>query len=220
MYCPDCNITYPEFTPQHFSPNRQEGACSTCHGIGEILQIDFDKMLDPVSPYMKAILPRRDSNLGQSLLLKLAQKYSIDPDKLWKNLPEWFQHVVLFGDEELLRVSYGGKFISMTYRGIEEIIKDQYAKGLLTVDFQAMLDMKSCNECSGTKLKKESLNVFLSRKSKTDHQKVNIAELQRMPLNGLISFVDAYKEHASKDQTLIQRIINPLNDRAKTIQDL
>jgi excinuclease UvrABC ATPase subunit len=119
-------------------------------------------MLDPISPYMKAILPRRDSNLGQSLLLKLAQKYSIDPDKLWKDLPEWFQHVVLFGDEELLRVSYGGKYISMYYKGIEEIIKDQYAKGLLTVDFQAMLDMKTCNECNGTKLKKESLNVFLT----------------------------------------------------------
>jgi len=236
MYCPDCNITYPEFTPQHFSPNRQEWACSTCHGIGEILQIDFDKMLDPTSPYMKAILPRRDSNLGQSLLLKLSQKYSIDPDKLWKDLPERFQHVVLFGDEELLRVSYGGKFISMTYRWIEDIIKDQYAKGLLTVDFQAMLDMKSCNECNGTKLKKESLNVFLSYKPKAWNLKLkkeyfwtwsfplsakyNIADLQRMPLNGLISFVDAYKEQATKDQTLIQRIINPLNDRAKTIQEL
>lgn len=238
MYCPDCNITYPEFTPQHFSPNRQEWACSTCHGIGEILQIDFDKMLDPTSPYMKAILPRRDSNLGQSLLLKLAQKYSIDPDKLWKDLPERFQHVVLFWDEELLRVSYGGKFISMYYKGIEEIIKDQYAKWLLTVDFQAMLDMRACSECNGTKLKKESLNVFLSFKLNAwglrhnkDHMvhpassiqhpaKYNIADLQRMPLNDLISFVDLYKEHSNKDKTLIQRIINPLNDRAKTIQDL
>lgn len=236
MYCADCNITYPEFTPQHFSPNRQEWACATCHGIGEILQIDFDKMLDPMSPYMKAILPRRDSNLGQSLLLKLAQKYSIDPDKLWKDLPEWFQHVVLFGDEELLRVSYGGKFISMTYRGIEEIIKDQYAKGLLTVDFQAMLDMKDCSECGGTKLKKESLNVFLSLKHKSWstkpskmqlpgwslelEAKYNIADLQRMPLNELISFVDLYREYAAKDQTLIQRIMNPLIDRAKTIQEL
>jgi excinuclease UvrABC ATPase subunit len=24
MYCPDCNVTYPEFTAQHFSPNRAE----------------------------------------------------------------------------------------------------------------------------------------------------------------------------------------------------
>jgi len=122
----------------------------------------------------------------------------------------------------------------MHYKGIEEIIKDQYAKGLLTVDFQAMLDMKSCNECGGTKLKKESLHVFLNiqdekykMKDKTvaswvmSHgSKFNIADLQRMPLHDLISFVDLYKEHAKKDQTLIQRIMNPLIDRAKTIQEL
>ncbi len=236
MYCADCNITYPEFTPQHFSPNRQEWACSTCHGIGEILQVDFDKILDPESPYMKAILPRRDSNLGQSLLLKLAQKYSIDPDKTWKNLPERFQHVVLFWDEELIRVNYGGKYMSMYYKGIEEIIKDQYAKWLLTVDFQVMLDMKTCPECNGTKLKKESLNVFLSLKSKAWSlksskvqleawnlelwTKFNIAELQKMPLNELIAFIDLYKEHNNKDKNLVARIVNPLIDRAKTIQDL
>ena len=236
MYCADCNITYPEFTPQHFSPNRQEWACTLCHGIGEILQIDFDKILDPMSPYMKAILPRRDSNLGQSLLLKLAQKYSIDPDKLWKDLPEWFQHVILFGDEELIRVNYGGKYLSMYYKWIEEIVKDQYAKGLLTVDFQAMLDMKTCPECNGTKLKKESLNVFLTLRQRTRNKeqgagksetwnlkpgtKFNIADLQRMPLNDLITFVDLYKENTTKDQKLVQRIINPLTDRAKTIQEL
>jgi len=236
MYCADCNITYPEFTPQHFSPNRQEGACSSCHGIWEILQVDFDKILDPTSPYMKAILPWRDSNLGQSLLLKLAQKYSIDPDKLRKDLPERFQHVILFGDEELIRVNYGGKYLSMHYKWIEEIVKDQYAKGLLTVDFQAMLDMKTCPECNGTKLKKESLNVFLSLKpkvwslkpSKTQLSaweletwtKFNIANLQRMPLNDLITFVDLYKDNTNKDQTLVQRIMNPLIDRAKTIQEL
>jgi excinuclease UvrABC ATPase subunit len=56
----------------------------------------MDKILDPESPYSKAILPWRDSNLGQGILQKLAQKYSIDPDKFWKDLPEWFQHVVLF----------------------------------------------------------------------------------------------------------------------------
>ncbi len=236
MYCPDCNITYPEFTTQHFSPNKQEWACALCHGIGEILQVDFDKILDPTSPYMKAILPRRDSNLGQSLLLKLAQKYSIDPDKLWKDLPERFQHVVLFGDEELIRVNYGGKYMSMHYKGIEEIVKDQYAKGLLTVDFQAMLDMKTCPECNGAKLKKESLNVFLSLKPKAKSPKqkkwefetwslelgakYNIAELQKMPLNGLIEFIDLYKEHNTKDKTLVERIVNPLTDRAKTIQEL
>ncbi len=92
------------------------------------MQIDIEKILDPQSPYMTAILPRKDSNLGQSLLLKLAQKYNIDDDKLWKHLPEWFQHVVLYGDDELLRINYGGKYMSMYYKGIEDVIKQQYTK--------------------------------------------------------------------------------------------
>lgn len=41
-----------------------------------------------------------------------------------------------------------------------------------------------------------------------------------MPLNELIDFVDLYKSTTSKDQTLTQRIMNPLIDRAKTIQEL
>jgi len=65
MYSPDIDATYPEFTPQHFSPNRQEGACPDCLGLGEVLKIDYDKILDPMSPYMEAILPWRDSAYGQ-----------------------------------------------------------------------------------------------------------------------------------------------------------
>lgn len=244
MYCAECNVTYPEFTPQHFSPNRQEWACPVCHGIGEILQVDFDKILDPFSPYLKAIVPWRDSNLGQWLLTKLAQKYSIGMEQLWKDLPERFQHVVLFGDEELIRISYGGKYMSMYYKGIEEIIKDQYAKWLLTVDFQVMLDMRVCPECNWARLKKESLNVFLtlatkdkketkgkkteilsdlsnpSSPSSPSSSKVNIADLQHMKLNDLVAFLDEFNGNSRKDKILTNRILNPLIDRAKTIQEL
>ena len=162
MFCPNCNITYPEFTTQHFSPNRQEGACPHCHGIGEVLQVDFDKILDPNSPLKDAVLPRRDSNLGQAILKKLSEKYSMSLEKPWKDQPERFLHLLVYGDNELIRVPSGGKWTSMYYQGMEEIIKEQYAKGLLTVDFQAMLDMKPCPECFGSKLKKDSLHVFLT----------------------------------------------------------
>jgi hypothetical protein len=49
-------------------------------------------------------------------LKKLAQKYSINAALAWKDLPEWFLHVVLNGDDELLRVPVGEKFISVYYR--------------------------------------------------------------------------------------------------------
>lgn len=222
MFCPNCNITYPEFSTQNFSPNRPEWACINCLGIGEILQVDLDKILDPESPYDKAILPRRDSNLGQSVITKLAQKYSMEMTRIWKDLPERFQQVVLYGDDEVLRITYGGKNLNMKYKWVEEIIKDQYAKWLLTVDFQAMLDMKACPECQGNRLRKESLNVFLTigdDKTKQD-KKYNISDFQKISLNELIILIQKHQDTANKDQTLLQRITNPLIDRTQTIQDL
>lgn len=223
MYCANCNITYPEFTTQHFSSNRQEWACENCLGLGEILQVDMEKILDPNSSYSKAILPRRDSNLWQWVLKKLAQKYEINPERTRKDLPERFQHVVLFGDDELLRLQYSGRFMSIRYKGIEEIIKDQYSKWLLTVDFQAMLDMKTCPECNWDKLKKESLNVFINIKQtkKSDSFiNYNIANLQKLPLKELIEILINYKKNADQDQNLLERITNPLIDRCETILEL
>ena len=138
----------------------------------------------------------------------------------WKDLPERFQQVVLYGDSEVLRIQYGGKFMSINYKGVEDIIKDQYAKGLLTVDFQAMLDMKACPECEGNKLRKESLNVFLSIETEKKIRKYNISNFQKISLNELITLIKKHQETANKDKTLLQRITNPLIDRTQTIQDL
>ena len=249
MYCPNCNITYPEFTTQHFSPNRQEGACSHCLGIWEILQVDYNKVLDPASPLIDAILPWRDSNLGQWVLKKLCEKYSMDPEKKRAEQPERFLNVVVEGDQELLRINTWGKYTSIKYNGIEEIIKDQYVKGLLTVDFQAMLNMKTCPHCFGSRLKKESLHCFLTIKKqdiekKSDFSnllptlftqqeglpfaqpedqdliKFNIRDLQKIELNELINLLELYKSTSEKPINLLERILNPLLDRAKTIQEL
>lgn len=249
MYCAKCNVTYPEFTPQHFSPNRQEWACPTCHGLGEVLQVDIDKVIDQYSPYTRAILPWRDSLFGQMVLKKIAEKYSMDADKLWKDLPEWFQHVVINWDQELIRVQTNWKYTSMYYKWIEDILKDQYMKGLLTVDFQAMLDMKACPDCYGSRLKKESLYMFLTLEKKQaawvmdeatlfankkllDNDwvfavpqddwliKINIWDLQKIPLSQLVRFLDIFKQHATKPKNLLERITNPLFDRVFTIEEL
>ena len=249
MYCPNCNITYPEFTTQHFSPNRQEGACSHCLGIWEILQVDYNKVIDPASPLINAILPWRDSNLGQWVLKKLCEKYSMDPEKKRAEQPERFLNVIIEGDQELLRINTWWKYTSIKYNGIEEIIKDQYVKGLLTVDFQAMLNMKTCPHCFGSRLKKESLHCFLTIKKQDiekksefsnllptlftqqeglpfaqpedqDLIKFNIRDLQKIELNALINLLELYKSTSEKPINLLERILNPLLDRAKTIQEL
>lgn len=235
-YCPKDNIAVPEFTPQHFSPNRQEWACANCHGLGEELQVDFQKVIDPNSPYLQAVLPWRDSSYGQAILSKLAQKYDIDTRVLWSELPWWFLEVVMNGDDELLKVStWWGKFFSMYYRGIQDVLTSQYQKWVLTVDFQAMLDLQPCHVCSWSKLKPEAMSVYLipHREINRPHgpwwtlhyaqdieQKYSIYDLQTLPMRDLIMVLDAYRKVASWPAELVRRIIKPLLERVRTITDL
>jgi excinuclease ABC subunit A len=245
-YCPKDNIAVPEFTPQHFSPNRQEGACPTCHGIGEELQVDFDKVIDPHSSYLQAVLPRRDSSYGQAILSKLAQKYDVDTRTIWSELPGWFLEVVMKGDEELLKVTTGwGKFFSMYYKGIQDVLTSQYQKGILTVDFQAMLDLQPCSSCHGSKLRPESMSVYLlaehtvpekptkkkeassaaaaagaMRYAQDITEKYSIYDLQTLPLRELIIVLDRYRLVAQWPEQLVKRIIKPLIERVRTITDL
>lgn len=229
-YDPDYDISFPEFTTQHFSPNRAEGACQHCHGLGEILQVDMDRLIDTGSVLSKAIIPWKDSVLGQTILKKLAQKYSIDEDLPWSKLPQWFQQVVIDGDGELLRLGMGGKYVSMNYNGIQDVLTSQYNKGVLSVDFQAMFHMQLCPECHGSKLRKESMYVFLYM-GKNGKQPTNIFEenademftiydLQRMTISDLITKLQAYSETTHKAWVLVSRILTPLLDRINTIANL
>ncbi len=216
MYCPSCNIEYPEFSPQHFSPNRQEWACESCHWIWEVLQADMNKIIDPVSEYSNAILPRRDSSFWQAILKKLAEKYSINTDKQRQLLPEWFTHVILHWDDEVIRINTWWKYSSIRYKWIENILKEQYLKWLLTVDFQAMINMKECPDCNWSRLKQESLNVFLEISNK----QINISNLQNLELSNLQKTLEQYIKQSDKDNILLSRITTPLIDRVKTITEL
>lgn len=229
-YDPDYDISYPEFTTQHFSANRAEGACQHCHGLGEILQVDMDRIIDTTAQYEKSIIPWKDSVLGQTILKKLAQKYSIDEDLTWKQLPPRFQQVVIDGDNELLRLGMGGKYVSMRYNGIQDVLTSQYNKGVLSVDFQAMFQMYPCPECHGSKLRKESMYVFLYM-GKAGKQPLNIFEdkademftiydLQRMTITDLIARLENYQKTTDKPDVLVRRIMTPLLDRLNTIGNL
>ncbi len=243
-YDPEYNIAYPDFTPKHFSPNRIEGACPCCSGIGEVMQVDQEKIIDPESNYMRAILPRRDSNYGQNILQRLAQKYNIDISIKWFELPERFRVVVLEGDKETMRIQAWDKMANITYQWVEDILKEQYQKGMLTIDFQAMLRMEKCPECAGAKLRKESLHVFVTLPKKKlkkelltklesnsfhesivdevepDIIKINIAQIQQLELSEIIILLELYEQYSEQSHILVERILNPLMDRAKTIAEL
>lgn len=162
VFCPKCNITYPEFTTQHFSPNRVEGACGTCHGLGEMLDIQLDQIIDPSQPYLKSIIPWQNNTLWQQILSKFALKYDIDMNKVRHTLPTWFQDIIVQWDKELMKVGAMGKRHSFYYNGIVDMLTNQYNKWVLGTEFQSLFGTKPCETCHGDRLKIESLNVKLT----------------------------------------------------------
>ena len=58
-------------------------------------------------------------------------------------------------------------------------------------------------------------------KPENEHlMKINIRDLQKMELKDLVSFLELYKNKSDKAKNLLERILNPLLDRANTIEEL
>ena len=93
-----------------------------------------------------------------------------------------------------------------------------------------MFQMYPCPECHGSKLRKESMYVFLYM-GKPGKQPLNIFEekademftiydLQRMTIADLIERLMLYRETTDKPEVLVNRILTPLLDRINTIANL
>ena len=233
-YCSNCDIHFPEYTPAHFSPNRVEGACPECKWTWETLQVDFSRIIDENQPVRKAILPWRDSNIWQKILQKLSIEYGFDLDQPWKSLDEDIKDVILNWDGSLLRLNLWGKYMSLYYNGVEEIIKEQYEKGMLTRDFQAMVNFWTCPKCKWKKLNDLALSVFLkseeNKEVRTEKNNINsqfsdlsskydITYYQNLSIEELIDELKNLTFPKEKEE-LKSRIIWPLLDKLETIKSL
>ena len=90
--------------------------------------------------------------------------------------------------------------------------------------------MQLCSECRGSKLRKESMYVFLYM-GKAGKQPTNIFEenademytiydLQRMTIGDLIEKLQMFEKTTDKAGVLVKRIMTPLLDRLSTIGNL
>lgn len=46
MFCSHCNSKMDKLTRTHFSFNTREGACRTCQGLGQVVEVNKDKVID------------------------------------------------------------------------------------------------------------------------------------------------------------------------------
>jgi excinuclease ABC subunit A len=206
LMCPTSGISYDEPAPNIFSFNSPYGACPKCNGLGEVRQIDVDKIIPDTSLSIKkgglAPLGEYKKNWVFQQIELLGEKYDFKLATPLKDISDDVIDVILYGTNEQLEIKSDALGITKSYQikfdGVANILMDQFEDGSSS-NYQkwasAFMNKVECQECHGTRLKKESLNFKIVDK--------NIAELAALELKELNDWFEGIEDRLSEKQNLI-----------------
>lgn len=155
LHCPDCDIHYPEPTPNLFSFNSPIGACGTCRGFGRVIGIDYDLVIPDVSKTLRAgaIKPWQTASNAecQDDLMRFAKKRGVPTDVPWGALTEKHRRWVIEGE---------GSWKDKRWYGVERFFKwleGRAYKMHVRVLLSKYRAYNVCPDCHGARLKPEAL---------------------------------------------------------------
>jgi excinuclease ABC subunit A len=150
--CRSCGIVYEVPQPRLFSFNNPFGACPTCHGFGNVMELDMGLVVpDPtktlaggaVEPWSK---PHYRAHLAA--LKKAAKAADLRLDVPWGQLTDRERDVVLRGHGE-----YGG------VQGFFQWLERKKYKVHIRVFLSRYRGYQTCPDCGGTRLRREARDV-------------------------------------------------------------
>jgi len=172
--CLECGISFPELEPRIFSFNAPHGACPRCTGLGSQMVIDPELVVpDPtLSIGEGAIAPwsASASNYYEQLTSAISERYAVDPDIPWQDLPQEQRDFFLYGTNgDKVTVQYRNRFgRRRTYTtGFEGIISNLERRYRETDSdwarerIEEFMSVVPCPECDGARLRPESRAVLV-----------------------------------------------------------
>ncbi len=175
--CPECQTSYPDLTPNLFSFNSPYGACPRCKGLGKLSQLVTGGVIrDPSRPLMSGALNDEiffsfNKYFIEDLLYDLKKKYRFQWDTPFQDWPEEAREAFFWGDGDL------SGFIEELERLFHETQSQEVRRKV-----RKFLREDICSECSGKRLRKESLGVKIENK--------NIVEITAKSIEEAVPFFD------------------------------
>ncbi|MFZ6000850.1 MAG: excinuclease ABC subunit UvrA [Bacteroidota bacterium] len=201
---PKTGLSYDEPAPNLFSFNSPYGACPSCNGLGVIEEITEDSIIPDkkLSISRGGILPLgeyRDIWIFKKIEAIL-KRYKLTLTTAIKDIPKDVLRVLLYGDDVPVAVSsvkYPGTEWNTKFEGIIRFLEKQRDEGTEATkkwveDFTVT---KTCPECAGARLKKESLHFKLDNR--------NIAELAQMNIMELTNWFEGLEKRLNDKQRVI-----------------
>jgi excinuclease ABC subunit A len=153
--CRACGLTYEDPQPRLFSFNNPFGACPTCHGFGNIIELDMDLVVPDktksilqgaIEPWSK---PHYRAQLAE--LKREARKNKIRLDAPWAELSA----------EELRFIIEGGENFE-GIRGFFRWLDRKKYKVHVRVFLSRYRGYLTCPDCGGARLRREARDVRVS----------------------------------------------------------
>lgn len=221
---PATGEAFDEPEPNSFSFNSPYGACPHCNGLGTITEIDLKKIIPDSSKSIKkgGIAPLGEAKASWIFrqIEALGEKYGFELSTPISEIPEKGINAILYGSDEVLKVKneYLGvtSSYSINFEGLVNYIANQSqenASAGVRKWAGNFMNLKTCPECGGSRLKKESLNFKI--------QGNTIAELSALDLNSLLEWSNREDLFPDPRKALIAyEIMREIKDRIRFLLDV
>src|SRR5947209_4598781 len=173
--CPVHGPSLVELEPCIFSFNSPHGACPRCTGLGSQMEIDPELVVpDPTRSIGEgAIAPwaQSASDYYDQLIQAIAERYEVDLDTPWEDLPQSSHDFFLHGTNgDRVQVSYRNRFgrrrsYATRFEGIVPNLERRYREtesDLAREKIEEYMTLRPCPECRGARLRPESRAVLVA----------------------------------------------------------
>lgn len=162
--CLSCNISLPALEPRLFSFNSPYGACPSCMGLGNLLEVDSELVIPncdlslaegAIQPWMRDIARSGNAlhRLGRQSwywwsLEELARKYRFSLEAPIKQLSKDIIQIILYGEKD-----FEGVIPNLTRRWKET--ESEWTRG----EIERYMTSHICPACNGARLRPEARAV-------------------------------------------------------------
>src|SRR5690606_25581140 len=208
--------------PNLFSFNSPYGACSKCNGLGEISEIDIDKVVPDKKLSVKkggiAPLGSFKNNWIFKHVETLLELHGHDLNTPVGELDDMVLSQLLYGTDEQITIksSVGLSDYKTNYEGIINFVNRQAEENTSKAIqrwTQGFMNNITCPECNGSRLKKEALYFKIDDHNIHDLTQLDLSEFARY-------FSDIENRLDERQNTIAKEILKEIRNRTDFLLDV
>lgn len=209
LMCPSTGISYPEPEPSLFSFNSPYGACPSCKGLGEVSEMDRDKIIPNPNLSIKkgGLAPLGDYK--KSWIFDKIERI-LNTEQFTLNTPiadfdEALIDLLLYGNEDM---ELGPEVTQERFEGLIHFMGRHADDSSTAIQrwAQSFMQKKTCPTCNGFRLRKEALNFKIGDK--------HIGDLGQLDLQSLYDWCGTLPQILDEQALIIgKEIIKEINAR-------